>query len=68
MVERSHPGGYILNPVVFRALRKLENLIDKHMEAIGAQRIAMPALSPSHLWKKTGILLLIFYFDFETFM
>lgn len=54
LIDRSYPGSYILNPHVLRSVRKLERLIDIHMERIGAQRISMPSLSPANLWKKTG--------------
>ncbi|KAF6030820.1 PARS2 [Bugula neritina] len=54
LLERCYPGSYIINSYLLRALRKLEGLVDFHMQSIGAQRILMPSLSPSHLWKDSG--------------
>lgn len=38
-----------------RALEKLTRLIDEEMQNIGAQKIAMPSMVKSALWKKTGM-------------
>ncbi|XP_053395333.1 probable proline--tRNA ligase, mitochondrial [Mercenaria mercenaria] len=50
----SHTGAYCYLPLGLRALEKLIRLIDEEMQAIGAQKIAMPSMVRSSLWKKTG--------------
>jgi prolyl-tRNA synthetase len=47
-------GMYHLLPLGYRALHKLERLIDSHLAAIGAQRIQMPILTKSEVWKSTS--------------
>ena len=54
LVRRSCAGVYHLLPMALRSLEKLVALIDSEMKAIGAAKMAMPILTPSSLWKKTG--------------
>lgn len=54
MIERVASGVYEYLPLGFRVLKKIENIIRKEMEAIGAQEVLLPALHPSELWKLTG--------------
>ncbi|XP_067936202.1 probable proline--tRNA ligase, mitochondrial [Watersipora subatra] len=54
LVERCYPGAYTINPYMFRAVQKLERLVERYMESIGAQRLLMPTLSPAPLWEQTG--------------
>ena len=54
LIRQSSVGVYNLLPMGLRALEKLIALIDKHMSAIGAMKMAMPMMIPSALWKKSG--------------
>ncbi|XP_020709473.1 probable proline--tRNA ligase, mitochondrial isoform X2 [Athalia rosae] len=54
IIKQASSGMYNLLPLGLRALDKLHALVDKEMEKIGAQKILMPHLTPSSLWKKTG--------------
>ena len=54
LVRRSCAGVYHLLPLALRSLEKLVALVDNEMRAIGAAKMAMPVLTPSALWKKTG--------------
>ena len=54
LIRRSCAGVYHLLPMALRSLEKLVALIDSEMKAIGAAKIAMPILTPSMLWKRTG--------------
>lgn len=41
-------------PQGLRALQKLIKIVDKEMEAIGAEKIQMPSLVPKRIWETTG--------------
>jgi prolyl-tRNA synthetase len=47
-------GTFVLLPLVNRALEKLIALIDRELQSIGSQKVLMPSLIPSSLWKKSG--------------
>lgn len=47
-------GLYTLMPAGLRAYRKIENIIREEMDAIGAQEMLMPLLTPAELWQATG--------------
>ena len=54
LVRQSSVGVYNLLPMALRALEKLIALIDRHMQAIGAAKMAMPMIIPTALWRKSG--------------
>jgi len=54
LMRQSCSGVYHLLPMGFRALEKLITLIDEHMRAIGAVKMAMPMITPTSLWKRSG--------------
>ena len=41
-------------PLATRSIRKLTDLIDDSMAAVGAQRVSLPMLTPAALWKASG--------------
>src|SRR5215203_536296 len=56
-------GGYIRQvsaglwtflPLGWRVHRKIEQIIREEMDAIGAQEILAPVLTPAELWQRTG--------------
>jgi len=47
-------GIYSYLPLGYKILRKIEDIIRKHMDANGAQELFMSALQPLDIWKKTG--------------
>ncbi|XP_011301330.1 probable proline--tRNA ligase, mitochondrial [Fopius arisanus] len=54
IIRQSLPGMYTLLPLGNRALDKLKRIVNTAMESIGAQKIVLPNLTDSRLWKKTG--------------
>ncbi|XP_048760484.2 probable proline--tRNA ligase, mitochondrial isoform X2 [Ostrea edulis] len=50
----SSQGIFTLMPQGLRALQKLIKIVDKEMEAIGAEKIQMPSLVPKRIWETTG--------------
>ncbi|KAG2181151.1 hypothetical protein INT43_008733 [Umbelopsis isabellina] len=53
-IRQSSSGIYSMLPMGLRTLEKIENVIDEEMKAIGGQRLALPLVLSSELWKKTG--------------
>jgi len=53
-IQKLSSGVYNFLPLGFRVLRKVENIIRKHMDRAGALEILMPALTPKDLWVKSG--------------
>ena len=47
-------GIYSYLPLGFRAIRKIIDVIREEMEAIGAQELVLPILTPAEPWKETG--------------
>lgn len=48
-------GAYHLLPVAYKAIEKLINLVDSYMMTLeSCQKIQMPTLTSSSLWKTTG--------------
>jgi len=53
MVDKVMAGVYTFLPLGLRTLRKIENIVRKHMDEIGNE-ILLPALSPEENREKTG--------------
>lgn len=53
LIKQTSNGMYALLPLGMRILDKLTKIVDTEMTKIGAQKILLPALTPTHLWKKT---------------
>lgn len=47
-------GIYSYLPLGYKILRRIENIIRKHMDSAGAQELFMSALQPMEIWKVTG--------------
>jgi len=47
-------GVYALLPLADRVCRKIEAIVRREMEAIGAQEFSLPALHPAEIWKRSG--------------
>lgn len=47
-------GVYNFEPLGFRVLKKIENIIREELNEIGVQEVLMPILQPAEIWKKTG--------------
>lgn len=54
VIRSSATGLYTLLPLGMRALKKLENIVDRYMEKVGAQKILLPTLTSDQLWKQSG--------------
>ncbi len=47
-------GMYVYGPLLWRVLRKIENIVREEHDRIGAQEILMPAIQPKELWEESG--------------
>src|SRR3954447_11989493 len=47
-------GVWTFLPLGWRVHRKIEQIIREEQDAIGAQEMLMPVLTPADLWKRTG--------------
>uniref|UniRef100_A0A182P933 Probable proline--tRNA ligase, mitochondrial n=1 Tax=Anopheles epiroticus TaxID=199890 RepID=A0A182P933_9DIPT len=54
LIRQAGNGTFYLLPLLQRSLQKAIDLIDRHMEAIGAQKMTLPLLTSAELWKKSG--------------
>lgn len=53
-VDKLSAGVYSYLPLGLLALRNIEAIIRKEMNALGGQEIIMPALQPKEIWEQTG--------------
>ncbi|XP_071799347.1 probable proline--tRNA ligase, mitochondrial [Asterias amurensis] len=54
LIRQAGAGTFHLLPLAQRALEKLLRVIDSEMREVGGQKITMPSLCSSSLWKKSG--------------
>lgn len=53
-LRQRQPGVFHLLPIGLRVQEKIERLIDKHMQQIGAVKLSLSSFSAPTLWEKTG--------------
>jgi prolyl-tRNA synthetase len=53
-IRQVSTGLWTFLPLGWRVYRKIEQIIREEMDAIGAQEVLMPVLTPAELWKATG--------------
>lgn len=53
-IRQVSAGIWTFMPLGWRVHRKVEQIIREEMDAIGAQEMLMPVLTPAELWEKTG--------------
>ncbi|XP_071866772.1 prolyl-tRNA synthetase 2-like protein, mitochondrial [Bombus fervidus] len=54
LIKQVNNGMYAFLPLGLRVLNKLIALVDTEMEKIGAQKLLLPALTSTQLWKKSN--------------
>ncbi|KAH8314806.1 hypothetical protein KR067_008577 [Drosophila pandora] len=54
LIKSGSNGTYQIMPIAQRSLDKLIDLVQSNMQLAGGQKISLPILTPSALWKKTG--------------
>ena len=53
-IRQNYAGIYQFLPLGLRVLEKLERLIDKHMQSLGASKVSLSSISSQALWKRSG--------------
>lgn len=53
-IRRLTSGIYNYMPLMWRVLKKVENIVREEMDHEGAQELLMPILQPSELWQESG--------------
>jgi prolyl-tRNA synthetase len=54
MIRKLSSGLYEFLPLGFKALKKVENIIRREMNAVGGQEVILPLMFPKDLWMETG--------------
>ena len=54
MIKKLASGLYTWMPLGLKVLKKIENIIRKEMNSVGALEILMPAIQPAELWIESG--------------
>ncbi|XP_014233712.1 probable proline--tRNA ligase, mitochondrial [Trichogramma pretiosum] len=54
IINGTSTGMYAFLPLGMRVLGKLQALVDEEMRRVGGQKVLLPILTPSKLWKKTN--------------
>ncbi len=54
LIEPQVSGVYTYLPLGWRVLKKIQKIMRREMDRIGAQELLMPALTPSSIWKESG--------------
>ena len=54
MIRKTAAGLYSYLPLAWRSINKIEAVIRDEMEAIGAQEMMVPVLTPAELWHESG--------------
>ncbi|XP_017071646.1 proline--tRNA ligase isoform X3 [Drosophila eugracilis] len=54
LIKSGSNGTYQIMPMAQRSVDKFINLVQSNMQLAGGQKIALPVLTPTGLWKKTG--------------
>ncbi|HWH55060.1 MAG TPA: proline--tRNA ligase [Gaiellaceae bacterium] len=53
-IRQVSAGVWTFMPLGWRVHRKIEQIIREELDAIGAQEMLMPVLTPAELWQRTG--------------
>lgn len=53
-IKKLAPGVYTYQPLMWRVLKKIENIVREEMDRAGAQELLMPFVQPKELWEESG--------------
>ncbi len=54
LIRKVAAGLYSYLPLAWRSIRKIEEICREEMDAIGAQEMQVPILTPAELWEESG--------------
>lgn len=53
-IQQIAAGVYVYGPLMWRVLRKIEQIVREEHDKAGCQELLMPALQPRELWEESG--------------
>ncbi len=53
-IKKLAPGIYTFMPLMWKVLKKIENIVREEMDRAGAQELLMPFVQPKELWEESG--------------
>jgi prolyl-tRNA synthetase len=53
-IRKVASGIYTYMPLMWKVLKKIENIVREEMDAAGAQELLLPILQPEELWQESG--------------
>src|SRR5450756_5407 len=54
LVRKMASGIYQYDPLAWRSMKKIQEILRSEMDGIGAQEINMPLAQPAELWQESG--------------
>jgi prolyl-tRNA synthetase len=54
LIYKTGAGLYTLQPMAFRAYKKIENIVREEMDRINCFEVLMPVITPAELWQESG--------------
>ncbi len=54
MIKQSSAGIYSWRPLVFKVMKKIEQIVREEQNNVGVQEILMPTIQSSDIWKESG--------------
>ncbi len=54
LIYKTGAGLYTLQPMAFRAYKKIENIVREEMDRINCFEVLMPVITPGELWQESG--------------
>jgi prolyl-tRNA synthetase len=54
LIYKTGPGLYTLQPMAFKAYKKVENIVREELDKINCFEVLMPIITPAELWQESG--------------
>lgn len=54
LIYKTGPGLYTLQPMAFKAYKKVEQIVREELDKINCFEILMPVITPAELWQESG--------------
>ncbi len=54
LIYKTGPGLYTLQPMAFKAYKKVENIVREELDKINCFEVLMPVITPAELWQESG--------------
>lgn len=54
LIYKTGPGLYTLQPMAFKAYKKVENIVRAELDKINCFEVLMPVITPAELWQESG--------------